>query len=162
MRGSDAAGLAVMMGVHVDKSGNDCFAFGVDHAINTGGWASANARDATSLGDDGAAFDDVAILERDDAGVGQGDGALGNGTRDAEVNLRRIGFCRIGVVDEVFVGVAVLKGCGVAPAGIHAAVEAGRLDGEDRRFAIEVNRLLAGHIEGQWSDVDVVAFLIGN
>ena len=142
MRGSDAARFAVMMRVHVDETRNDRFAFGIDDTIDTCGGAVADASNASSFCDDRARFDDFSILQGDDARVRQRDGTLRDDARHAEMNFGGVSFCTIGMVEKIFIGIAVFDGCTVAPARIHSAIKARWLNCEDWCLAIERNRPL--------------------
>ncbi len=71
VRRSDSGVFAVVVRVHIDEAGNDCFAFDVDDAIDSGGGTFADARDARAANNDSAVFDDFAIVERENSRVCQ-------------------------------------------------------------------------------------------
>ena len=133
-----------MVRMHVHPAGNDGFAFGIDHAVGSRCFAIADAGDASGLDHNRAGTDDLLVRQRDQPRIRECHGPLRNGSRNAQVNFGRVRLRRVDVIDKIFVRIAALDGIGIAPARIHAAIEADRCDGERGSLALQPDAFLAG------------------
>ena len=65
--GMEPTVFVVVVGVHVDKAGDDGFAGGIDNDSGSVGDTLADANDAAALDDDGSSVDHLSVLEGDNA-----------------------------------------------------------------------------------------------
>ena len=150
------------MRVHVDEPGYDCLAGSVDHAIGTGGAARAYAGDTTSLDDDCAAVDHPAMIERENAGVGERHAAHRDRARHGHLERRSIGAAGVHVMHVEPIAAPVLERPAVAPAREEPAVAGELGDRERATTLLDAQCLSAGAVPRQRRDVDIVALLKGD